>query len=180
MSDPNKGVFLVENFISEEEEKSLLETIYEQDWNTELERRTQHYGARYVYSSRTLSTDGVKPIPKWLKNIVKKVTPYFRKKPDQIIINEYTPGQGIASHTDHKSYFGPVVGSLSLGSYTQMNLSARNYSKVLGLHRRSLLILSGYGRSVLKHGIVGRTHDVVEDKHVPRKTRVSITFRTLL
>lgn len=37
-------------------------------------------------------------------------------QPDQMIINHYTPGQGIHPHVDKTHCFEGVVGSLGLGS----------------------------------------------------------------
>jgi alkylated DNA repair dioxygenase AlkB len=42
----------------------------------------------------------------------------------QVIINEYTPGQGIAAHIDHKGSFGPIVASLSLLSGAVMDFQS--------------------------------------------------------
>jgi hypothetical protein len=42
---------------------------------------------------------------------------------NQLTINEYMPGQGIAAHTDTKSCFGSLVFILNLGSGITMNLT---------------------------------------------------------
>ena len=42
---------------------------------------------------------------------------------NQLTINEYIPGQGIASHTDTKSCFGEIVFILNMGSGITMNLT---------------------------------------------------------
>ena len=39
---------------------------------------------------------------------------------DQLIVNEYQPGQGISPHIDNQTLFGDVVVSVSLSSNTIM------------------------------------------------------------
>lgn len=43
--------------------------------------------------------------------------------PDQVIVNEYQPGQGIANHIDCISCFSGTVISLSLGSSCIMDFT---------------------------------------------------------
>jgi len=40
---------------------------------------------------------------------------------DMVIVNEYEPGQGIASHIDNAKLFDHIIVSLSLGSDVVMN-----------------------------------------------------------
>lgn len=49
---------------------------------------------------------------------------YFPVKPDQIIVNEYTPGQGIAPHMDHSGSFDEWIVSISLISGVTMNFQS--------------------------------------------------------
>ena len=42
-------------------------------------------------------------------------TGLFDRIPEQVIVNEYEPGQGIALHTDHRG-FGATVCTISLGT----------------------------------------------------------------
>jgi len=173
------GLFIVNNFITPEEEKSLLDFIYHQPWNTELSRRTQHYGYKYVYSNRSLSA--APPIPEWLESLGERIqTHYALPVPfDQIIVNEYEPGQGIAAHTDHKVHFGPVVVSLSLRSAVDMQFSGNGVDETIRLKPRTLLLMKDYARNVLRHEIKERGFDIVGGHRIPRSTRVSITFRTV-
>ncbi len=39
---------------------------------------------------------------------------------DQLIVNEYQPGQGISPHIDNKTLFSDIIVSLSLGSNAVM------------------------------------------------------------
>jgi alkylated DNA repair dioxygenase AlkB len=174
------GLTFVPDFITPEEEKHYLEFIYEQKWNKELTRRTQHYGSRYVYRTRSLEHD-VPAVPDIFKALSAKIkaagltTLDF----DQVIVNEYTPGQGIAAHTDHKTWFDSDICTLSLKAPINMDFTARNVDETIRLEPRSIVVLKGYARSVVRHGIRQVKEDVVDGVTVPRQTRVSITFRKI-
>ena len=110
-------------------------------------------------------------------------SPHFDGRlPEQCIVNEYRPGQGIGMHADHAS-FGPVVVSLSLGDAWTMNFRPRSQrpyvrdalasDEVVLLPRRSALVLRGPARSAFMHGI-----DRSANAH-RAATRVSATFRTV-
>ena len=99
--------------------------------------------------------------------------------PEQMIVNEYLPGQGIANHIDHALHFGPVVASLSLCSGVLMRFRYNDQERELWLEPRSLLVLSGPARWAWSHGIAKRKGDVRDGARVLRGRRVSITFRTM-
>ncbi len=178
------GATLVPDIVTEAEEERILLRISQAPWMTDLSRRVQHYGYRYDYRQRgTGRHDPAAPFPRWASVIGDRLTPYFDgRRPEQCIVNEYRPGQGIGMHADHQS-FGPVVVSLSLGDAWTMNFrprSARPYvrdgltsDEVALLPRRSALILRGPARSAFMHGI-----DPTANAR-RTGTRVSATFRTL-
>lgn len=62
---------------------------------------------------------------------------------DQLIINEYEPGQGISGHIDNKVLFDDIIAGLSIGSQAVMRFEKNEEKYDLMLERRSLLILSG-------------------------------------
>jgi alkylated DNA repair dioxygenase AlkB len=160
------GLNLLENFITEEEETILLAHIDKSPWSNAISRRTQHYGYIYNYSSRNLALESTDPIPPWCNGIIDRLT----DQPNQLIINEYKPGQGIAGHIDHIRYFGDGIVSISLGSDTIMDFSRDTTKKSIQLPQRSALILHGEARYKWRHGISGGN---------VRKRRVSLTFRVV-
>lgn len=106
----------------------------------------------------------------------------FPRAPDQLLVNEYTPGQGIASHIDHEKHFGDVVCSLSLGSACVMDFQSKADSEQVHmlLPVRGLLALRDDARYQWKHGITKRKSDKLDDGTVlKRGTRISLTFRTM-
>ena len=178
------GAAIVPDIITEAEERRILLRIGQAPWLTDLSRRVQHYGYRYDYRSRGAGRHAPAPaFPRWAAVVADRLTPLFDgRRPEQCIVNEYRPGQGIGMHADHAS-FGPVVVSLSLGHAWTMQFrphAACPYvreglatDEVALLPRRSVLVLRGQARSAWMHGI-----DRATNAH-QAATRVSATFRTL-
>lgn len=177
------GVRYMPHFISSEAEVALIRIIDQQPWITDLRRRVQHYGYRYDYKARGLASDlYLGPIPAWLKPFCEKLQSegHFSQIPDQVIVNEYLPGQGIASHTDCIPCFGDTVSSISLGSGCQMDFESGVKRTSHYLEAQSLLVLTGEARYLWKHGIAARKSDRVDGSLVPRNRRISLTFRNVI
>lgn len=168
-----KGLILIENFITEEEEVSLIETLDSLEWSNALKRRVQQYGRTYDYSNRIL---GKAPeIPDIIKVLGENI-PHLSKKHQQVIVNEYLPGQGISAHTDHKYHFGDVIATISLGWRVPMLFKNGNEEIEVLLPRRSLTILRGESRNKWTHEIKARK----KDHGISRERRISITFRNVI
>ncbi|XP_017753532.1 PREDICTED: alkylated DNA repair protein alkB homolog 8 [Eufriesea mexicana] len=180
------GLKLIENIITEEEERRLLSTI---NWNNEgssdlKHRKVKHFGYEFQYNSNKVDPDQpITPIPEdyhFLKILFKKYhdVPY---EYDQLTINHYLPGQGIPPHIDTHSSFEDSILSLSLGSACIMDFKRENEKVAIFLPPRSLLIMSGEARYAWSHGICPRHNDIVSTSTgmttQPRGTRVSFTFR---
>jgi alkylated DNA repair dioxygenase AlkB len=177
MTSNISGLVITPEFITPNEEKELIAKIDAQPWNKELSRQTQHYGFRYVYSTRQLSP--ASPIPEWLNDLNTRICNHLNlTKPfNQVIINEYYPGQGISAHTDHSILFGPVVVSVSLQSGTVMEFIDKTKTELYILPR-TLLAMTGDARYKYRHAIPSRITDTVNNQVIQRERRVSITFRT--
>jgi len=121
------------------------------------------------------------PLPQWVLPLVQRLCSegIFSTPPDQLIVNEYEPGQGIASHIDCVSCFGRVIASVSLGSTCIMELVRDEASLALLLHPGSLLILADEARFHWQHGIRARRGDLYAGVRWPRSRRISLTFRTV-
>jgi alkylated DNA repair dioxygenase AlkB len=179
-----EDLVVIPDFLTRTEEDDLLRAIDGAPWNVDMKRRVQQYGYRYDYKARAVSVrDRLGDLPVWTIEIAQRLVDYgyFDHLPDQVIVNEYLPGQGINSHTDRTTCFGPTIASLSLGSDIVMDFTrADESSGSLLLPRRSMLVLSGASRSVWRHGIAQRRRDVINAQHIARKRRVSLTFRSVL
>jgi alkylated DNA repair dioxygenase AlkB len=173
------GLIYIPNYIPIEYENELITLIDANTWNLDLKRRTQHYGYKYDYIVRSLdSSYYLGEMPYWVDELCSKLhgDGIFIKKPDQVIINEYMPGQGIASHIDCVPCFEGIICSLSLASGCIMDLTNGRDKKSIYLEPRSLLILKDDARYKRQHGIASRK----SDNRVKRQRRVSLTFRKVI
>lgn len=173
------------NFIDGAEERLLIGEIDSQPWLGDLKRRVQHYGYRYDYKARRVTRDSyIGPLPAWLNSLATQLKEdgVFKTMPDQIIINEYLPGQGIAAHVDCEPCFGDTIASLSLGSACIMEFSSLHSEQAISrcLEPRSLLVLQDEARFDWKHGIPARKSDMINGERVARDRRVSLTLRTVM
>lgn len=164
------GLFIYENFIDEQKQKELLQVIYEQEWSNELSRRVQHYLKKYDYKKSSALIDAPQE-PEIFKTIFYPVIKY-----EQIIVNEYKPGQGISAHIDSPVFDEPIM-SVSLGSATTMIFSTNLKKVSIYVKPGTLLKMTGPSRNSWKHEIKKNKTDKVDGKTVKRSTRVSITFR---
>jgi alkylated DNA repair dioxygenase AlkB len=179
------GLSYIPNYIDESTEAALLELIDSQPWMHDLKRRVQHYGWRYDYKARNVASDlRIGALPDLLQSYAVRLQQggLFTEIPDQVIINEYQPGQGISAHIDCVPCFAVTIASLSLGSPCVMDFthSETGEKSSLLLEPRSLLVLSGDARYVWQHAIAGRKTDRLNGQIIPRVRRVSLTFRKVI
>ena len=106
MSIFDQGARLVPDIVTEAEEQRILLRIADAPWLTDLSRRVQHYGYRYDYRARNSGQHLSAPaFPRWASAIADRLLPLFGdRRPEQCIVNEYRPGQGIGMHADHASF----------------------------------------------------------------------------
>ncbi len=169
-----KGLIYEDNFLTDEEEKNLMDFINKQKWSNKLSRRTQHYGYEYSYNKKN-TIDKTDPIPPEFNFILDKLNNKFNKNFDQLIINEYKPGQGISPHIDNTELFDDTIISISLGSTYPMTFSFNNKHYSKRLKRKSLVGLTEDARYKWYHSISQKK----SDDGVDRGTRISLTFRTI-
>jgi alkylated DNA repair dioxygenase AlkB len=178
------GLTYTPDYITPDEETRLLEQLDQQPWSSELRRRVQHYGYRYDYKAQMITPDmQAAHLPPWLQELARRLqqdthTPTL---PDQVIVNEYLPGQGIADHIDCVPCFGDGILSLSLESGCEMRFTEQTtrVQVPLWLAPRSLLLIQGAARYQWQHGIPARKSDLHNGQRVQRGRRVSLTFRTV-
>lgn len=170
------GLSLLPDFVTPEEAEALLAQIDAAPWDATLARRVQHYGYRYAYKARQVA-EPLGPLPGWVLPLAERMLEVgFPQPAQQIIVNEYLPGQGIGAHTD-SDVFGPVIASLGLGGGVAMVLQDKPWwRRELYLPPRSLLVLKGPARAQWQHAIPARK---IDPGHGTRDRRVSLTFRTL-
>lgn len=129
------GLTLIENFIHPDEESAILGQFdSDAKWECGINRRVQHYGYRFNYQTLQLDASIDLPtIPPSLIELLQQKIENFNSTSqevqshlhsvNQLTINDYQPGQGIASHIDTECCFGPVIFILSLGSGITMTFT---------------------------------------------------------
>lgn len=182
------GLTLIENFITKDQEETLLRTL---NWENECEsvssqlkhRQVKHFGYEFEYGTNMVNPENpIGPIPqdyKFLQTLFDKHNHKYTY--DQLTINKYLPGQGIPPHIDTHSIFEDTILSLSLGSGCIMNFKKEDQNINVFLPPRSLLIMTEEARYAWTHSICPRHNDVIETENGPttreRGIRVSFTFR---
>ncbi len=184
------------DYITEKKESDFLNWIDKQPWITDLKRRVQHYGWRYDYKARKVHPDmrlGDLPAP--LAKMAARLHKdgLIDRLPDQVIVNEYEPGQGIARHVDCEPCFGDTIITMSLGSGCVMEftkaertggrLDIKKPTKEVvpaWLEPRSVVSMKGDSRWWWFHGIPARKSDEWKGETYKRNRRVSLTFRKVI
>jgi len=202
------GIDVLPNFVSDEEAQQLLFEVDSRAWDTTIKRRVQHYGHAFDYARLAIAeNDSVAELPAFCAHVVHRIQDkgLLTHQVDQLTVNEYQPGVGIAFHVDAHSAFEDGIAALTLGSGIVMEFRkprADNCGKLsVGKHHRlappppedgskviqknvwlppnSLLILRGEARYAWQHGIAWRKTDcVAEGQVIARGRRVSFTLRS--
>lgn len=179
------GLLYIADYITLQEHDVLLEKVDQSLWLSDLKRRVQHYGYKYDYKARNIDqTAYLGELPKWLDKLCDKLLAdrIFQTRPDQVIVNEYLPGQGISAHIDCTPCFKDIIVSLSLGSSCIMELSnpQTQDKQEIQLDPCSVIVLAEDARYVWQHAIPARKSDVLDGIRTERARRVSLTFRNVI
>ena len=191
------GLFYIANYITQQEEKCYLEWLnndtvvvdddvkQQQQWSpvgiSQRSRKVLQFGSSYSYSDKTSKKLSDIPIPTCLDCLFNSerhpCPPLVDWHPDQLIINRYLPGQGISPHIDSPTLFGDTIACVTLGSATTILFSRQDQDEVVKVlvEPRSLYVLTKDARYQWKHGIA----PLKKDGSLSRKTRFSLTFRTM-
>ncbi len=145
------GSYSEKDFLSDAQENELLAALNINPWETSIRRRVQHFGYKFNYTTRKVDTvEFPPPIPMFIASVIDRVmaTGFLSSRIDQVTVNEYKPGHGIAPHIDTHSAFGDSFAIVSLGSPYVMEFrhAETGQYKALDLPARSLLILTEEGR----------------------------------
>ena len=179
-----EGLLPIKDFVTEEEEASLLSGLDEAgEWKSLARRRVKHFGFEFDYSIRGVHPDReIVPFPTCVNVVtdrISRVPGVTNENFDQLTVNEYPPGVGLSPHVDMHSAFVNDILSLSLGSTAIMEFRKGDDHRRLFLPRRALLAMTGESRFAWQHYIPHRKTDRVRGEVFKRTTRTSITFRTV-
>src|SRR3954453_4712881 len=100
------GLSYYSNYITSKQEGALVSAIDAQPWDTTWKRRRQPYGQSYGKQAEAQPA-----IPQWAEFLIERlVSEGTSEMPfDQMLVNEYFPGQGIAMHRDYEPFDKTVV-----------------------------------------------------------------------
>ncbi|KAJ3264971.1 hypothetical protein HDU77_007060 [Chytriomyces hyalinus] len=216
----------IPNFITSADETRLLNKVYQapqSKWVTLSNRRLQNWGATTPKEGSTTAI--AHPLPDWLNttaisirntaiecmndtnNTTKDIARVFAETtPNNCLINEYLPGQGIMPHLDGPA-FKSAVATVTLGSHCVLDFYHKDKGAgrdvdpdfSLLLQPRSLVIIHDDLYNNYLHGIKEVVQDAVQKSSILnwadagmdtdelvgtgetaillRETRVSLTFR---
>lgn len=183
-----EGYSCIKGFLNPRLCENLILKIDEYPWKYSggpTSRRVQHYGYRYDYKKRSVDvTDFLGDMPRFLDLVCQAAVQnnVFEVKPDQVILNEYLPGQGISPHIDCQPCFQDTIGTITLGSGCLMNFRnvltgelQERYLEVGDLH-----ILKGESRYIWTHDIRQVKEDRYNGEIISRGRRISITLRNVI
>ncbi len=167
--------------LSPQEQESILREVDLRPWRNDLKRRVQHYGYLYDYKARQVDRSMyLGPLPAFATPVAQRLLEcsLMTQVPDQLIVNEYLPGQGITAHVDCEPCFGEQIAMVSLGWAYEMEFihADTRETRAILLAPGSGVAISGEARHQWLHQIRSRK----SDRGIPRKRRVSLTFRNVI
>jgi alkylated DNA repair dioxygenase AlkB len=179
------GLYYIPHYLTSEETQVCFQWITHSEKFKAIESMISRKVVQYGYYYDRDGIKKIEDIPPFLLELMNKERVNYHlgvsliERPmEQLIINEYKPGQGIRYHTDHEEYFGPIIACVSIGSGIEINFVKKGNDterKSLYVEEGSLYIMSSEARYDWKHGIEKK----MSDQSMKRDTRYSFTFRTL-
>ncbi|QXV66829.1 alpha-ketoglutarate-dependent dioxygenase AlkB [Mucilaginibacter sp. 21P] len=174
------GLFVYPDFIDEARETQLMKEIDSQTWIVDYLRRLQYYG----YRNELEKPYPLIPFPVAMPPLLHQLSVELVEQkiidlqPDQVIINEYVPGEGIKPHKDRAYYENQICG-VNLGSICVMRFIKGIGHEVFDIEipRRSIYVMQDDARKKWKHAIPPRKKDKIDGEVHHRDRRVSITYR---
>ncbi len=161
-------------------EQQLLDEIDSQTWLVDYLRRLQYYGYRNELEKPYNLVPFPVEMPPFMRRLSEELVEngIILLQPDQVIINEYVPGEGIKPHKDRAYYENQICG-VNLGSGCIMRFIKGQYEEVINIEipRRSAYVMQDDARKKWKHAIPPRKKDNIEGNVKHRDRRVSITYR---
>ena len=205
------GATLILDFVTEDEEVAMLKSAEEDPrWQRLAKRRVLHYGYAFDYGTRDAKAPAGAAMPSYAAALLDRAAaltdvPGVERalRCDQLTVNEYEPGIGLAPHVDTHSAFGGTILTASCGggAVIEFRLHERDGDgdddasrrvpsrrAAIYLPPRSLLVMAGEARYRWAHYVPHRKRDAVKRfggdgggaaTEIARREgkRVSFTFR---
>ena len=174
------GFYLYNDLIDEEFERQLLSELDNQRWIVDYARRLQYYGYRNELEDPYDLIPFPVEMPRLMRALSEKLVAknIVQLQPDQVIVNEYVPGEGIRPHKDRDYYENQICG-VNLGSGCIMRFIRGNNQEVIDIEvpQRSVYVMQDDARKKWNHAIPPRKKDINDGIVKHRERRISITYR---
>lgn len=192
------GVSYTANFLSVSEQTALDEALSSRPWKKLRDRTVQNWGG--LPHVRGMVPVALPPFLSTLATRLATIGIFAQDAPpNHVLVNRYSPGQGILPHTDGPAYV-PTAAIVSLRAPILFDFLAlvdprkedsaeRKRVASIWLEPGSLLVMKAAAYSEMHHAIADRHVDVLDGlvlnagdappagTRVPRKERVSLTLR---
>lgn len=179
------GLQFIPHWVSEEQQREIMTELDGKVWDTTIKRRVQHYGFQFKYSQLNVDSESpVSDVPPACKRIILERPEIAPFDFNQLTVNEYVAGVGIASHCDTHSAFIDTIAVVSLLAPITMDFVGHDNERKVSVQipPRSLMLMSGESRYGWRHSVAKRKTDIDTDgvSVIPRERRVSLTFRRIV
>ncbi|MDQ3290301.1 MAG: alpha-ketoglutarate-dependent dioxygenase AlkB, partial [Bacteroidota bacterium] len=154
METPVPGLLLYPDFISEAMEEELIQEIDHQTWVVDYDRRLQYYGYRNELEKPYNLIPFPVPMPPLIHQLSEKLVEQkiVSIQPDQVIINEYSPGEGLRPHKDRNYFENQICGvNLSSGCIMRFIKIAGKDVVDVEVPRRSIYVMQDDARYKWNH-----------------------------
>ncbi|CAF1408908.1 unnamed protein product [Rotaria sordida] len=174
------GIYLVPDFLNEDEENNLLNFIDNDIWiPSQSGRLKQDFGIKINFKKQTIKTKYFTGMPMYSKNLIQRLQTYrliddFQSVELCNLDYNIQRGSHIDPHIDDTWIWGERLITINLLSNTILSLipNDKNTNKIIyiPLPRRWMIVLYGDARYEYKHGI--------QRQHIQNR-RIAVTFREL-
>ena len=122
-------IYYIPSLISADNQSSIITLLHESQWTTLKTRQLQCYGnSNNDNDSNGDSTTVNGRIPLWMEGIIDHLVAIGifpqMSRPNHVLVNRYSPNQGILHHVDGPKYT-PIVAILSLMSPCMISFKER-------------------------------------------------------
>ena len=182
METPPPGFRFIPEFITEEEERTLIRLAKDFRWEQDVTtRRTVQFGFKYNYKTKTISK-GTPWIPEleWLR-VKLRDAKIFDGLAHQCIVNEITPPNGFGAHIDGDAFADTIaiLGTQSAVNFIVHDEERKEYYEERS-KRRSLMVMQQEARYRYYHSIPEGIDDVWNGHTTARGVRISYTVRMMI
>jgi alkylated DNA repair dioxygenase AlkB len=189
------GLYLIPDAFTKEENNFYMdilekENTYNPNICHQIHKATE-YGWKFLPVTKKSDKDFLGNFPDWLENLWQKIflhikanIPNFPEKsyPDNVLINQYEPGDGCYPHIDQLNFWDNWVVGVSFGSGCtfQFTKEKNNNNKIsFYMPHCSIYIMIDEARYLWKHEMIFSPIDNYYGEIIPRTKRISLTFRTM-